>query len=174
MTRARTLQYFAIALAIIALDGIVKALVHLCIPLMGMASPVYPFGGIGVLHNWHGIDFIITHVINKGAAWGALASFHELLLYLRVAIIGGLVTYLFVAKVDPFRSFCLMLVGAGAVGNVIDHFLYGHVVDMFYFVFWGYSYPVFNLADSAIFCGIALLLLKSLFSRGSQTSLKKI
>ncbi|MBI3236583.1 MAG: signal peptidase II [Chlamydiales bacterium] len=173
MNRARTFQYIAIALVIIALDGILKALIHLSIPLMGMASVVYPYGGIGILHNWHGIDFSITHVINRGAAWGAFSSFHDLLLYLRMAIIGGLLTYLWIAKTDPFRSFCLMLVAAGAIGNVIDHFLYGHVVDMFYFVFWGYSYPVFNLADASIFCGIAFLLLKSFFSRSSRTSLKK-
>ena len=55
------------------------------------------------------------------------------------------------------------MVAAGALGNVLDIFLYGHVVDMFYFVFWGWSYPVFNLADASIFIGIATLAIVSLF-----------
>ena len=68
MNWQKAFQYVAMALIIFAADAIFKAYVHLYIPVMSVASPIYPYDGIGVLHNWHGIDFAITHVINKGAA----------------------------------------------------------------------------------------------------------
>jgi signal peptidase II len=133
---------------------------------------VYPFGGIGVFRDWHGIDFSIVHLINKGAAWGIFSSLQHYLLYVRVAIIGGLLAYLFFVNTSVLRKFSLMLIVTGALGNVVDYFVYGHVVDMFYFIFWGYSYPVFNTADSVIFVGIMLLLGETLFLkvRSSQRS----
>ena len=163
----------AMALIIFAADAILKAYIHLSMPVMSAASPIYPFGGIGVFQDWHGIDFAIVHVINKGAAWGILAGVHEYLLYARILIIGGLLTYLFFFTADSFRKFCLTLIVTGAIGNVVDYFVYGHVVDMFYFIFWGYSYPVFNLADSAIFCGIAALLTQSFWQKVKNPFSKK-
>ncbi len=163
----------AIALIIFSADAILKAYVHLSIPVMNAASPIYPYDGIGVCHNWHGIDFAITHVVNKGAAWGAFASLQEYVLYARILIIGGLITYLFFIKAEPFRKLCLTLIATGAIGNVVDYFVYGHVIDMFYFIFWGYSYPVFNIADSAIFCGIACLLLQSVLLKTKKDVSRK-
>ena len=169
MNWLKAFQYLAVALIIFVADALLKAYIHLSIPVMSAASPVYPYDGIGVFQNWHGIDFAITHVINKGAAWGAFASLQEYLIYARVAIIIGILVYLFFIKAEPFYKLCLTLIVAGAIGNVVDYFVYGHVVDMFYFIFWGYSYPVFNIADSAIFCGISLLLLRSLLLKAKKT-----
>lgn len=173
MNWQKAFQYIAFALIIFAADAILKAYVHLSIPVMNVSSPIYPYDGIGVFRNWHGIDFAITHVINKGAAWGAFASLQQYLLYARIAIISGLITYLFFIKADPFRKFCLTLIATGAIGNVVDYFVYGHVIDMFYFIFWGYSYPVFNIADSVIFCGIASLLLQSFFLKAKKGGSRK-
>ncbi len=170
MNWQKAFQFAAVALIIFAADAILKAYVHLCIPVLFFASPVYPYDGIGIFQDWHGIDFAITHVMNKGAAWGAFAQFQQYLLYARLLIIGGLIVALFLKKADPFRKGCFTLIITGAIGNVIDYFVYGHVIDMFYFRFWGYSFPVFNIADSAIFCGIALLLLESLFSKRKKSS----
>jgi signal peptidase II len=61
---------------------------------------------------------------------------------------------------------------AGAVGNVFDCIVYGHVIDMFCFIFWGYIYPVFNIADAAIFCGILMLLLETTRSKTVASSLR--
>jgi signal peptidase II len=46
-----------------------------------------------------------------------------------------------------------MLIMTGAFGNVFDCYYYGHVIDMFHFLFWGNSYGVFNFADLLIFLG---------------------
>jgi signal peptidase II len=159
--------FFLIAIAIFVFmaDALLKAYIHHGIPSIASSSPVYPYGGIGVFRGWHGIDFSIVHVINRGAAWGVFASLQKYLLYARVAIIGGLLAYLFFVKGTPYRKLCLTLIATGAFGNVVDYFVYGHVVDMFYFVFLGYSYPVFNIADSAIFIGIVLLTVEALFNK---------
>ena len=165
MSWKKALMFFAIAATIFIVDAWLKAYIHNNIPPINASAPVYPFGGMGVFRGWHGIDFSIVHVINKGAAWGVFSSLQEYLLYARVAIIGGLLSYLFFVKTSAFRKFSLMLITAGALGNVVDYFVYGHVVDMFYFIFWEYSYPVFNIADSAIFLGIAFLIGEALLAK---------
>jgi signal peptidase II len=55
-------------------------------------------------------------------------------------------------------ALALALVLAGAVGNVIDRILYGAVIDFLDFHAWGRHWPAFNVADSAITCGAALLI----------------
>lgn len=162
MSWKKALGFISLAICLFLVDMGLKAYIHTNILTISASTPIYPYGGIGVLRDWHGIDFSIVHVINKGAAWGFFASLQKYLLYARVAIIGGLLTYLFFVKTSTYRKFCLMLIATGAFGNVVDYFAYGHVVDMFYFVFWGYSYPVFNIADSVIFLGIMLFFCEAL------------
>jgi signal peptidase II len=170
MNWKKSLLFIALAISIFMGDVLLKTYIHREISPIAASSPIYPYGGIAVFRDWHGIDFSIVHVINKGAAWGVLASLQKYLLYARVAILGGLLAYLFFVNASPFRKFCLTLIAAGAWGNVVDYFVYGHVVDMFYFIFWGYSYPVFNIADSAIFMGIALIVAEALFSKWRSRS----
>ena len=160
MNWKKALIFFIIALFILAADASFKAYIHDNISPIGG-----PYGGISIFRDWHGIDFSIVHVMNKGAAWGVFSSLQDYLLYARVAIIGGLLSYLFFVKTSPYRKFCMSMIATGALGNVIDYFVYGHVIDMFYFIFWGYSFPVFNIADSSIFVGISLLLLESLWEK---------
>lgn len=165
MKWTRSISYFFLACAIILADAALKCYVHYRIPPIHLSSSAYPFGGIPVFHNWHGIDLAITHVANRGAAWGIFASLHDYLLYVRILIIGGLLSYMIFAKTSGFRKLCMLLIAIGAIGNVLDTFIYGHVIDMFYVILWGYSNPVFNLADAAIFCGVALLLLEAMVGK---------
>lgn len=168
MSWKRICTFAVLVLILFAADALLKAYVDSNIVHISAALPIYPYGGIGVFRDWHGIDFCIVHVANKGAAWGLFASLQEYLLYVRIAIIGGLFTYLFFVKATAFRKFCLSVILAGALGNVLDFFIYGHVVDMFFFTFWGYTYPVFNIADSAIFAGISLMLVQSIVARSKN------
>lgn len=165
MTLSRALRLFLCAAALFAVDFFTKSYVHNNLPLIYYAERVYPYGGIPVFQNFFGVNFSITHAMNKGAAWGMFAGYQHLLVYFRMAVIGGLlINFLFFNKVR-FRDFPLMLIIVGALGNVVDYFVYGQVVDMFYFTFGSYSYPIFNVADSAIFCGVAALVLKSLWDK---------
>ena len=148
-------------------DAFFKAYIHYNIPPINASTPIYPYGGIAVFRGWHGIDFSIVHVINKGAAWGVFASLQDYLFmhgWRSSAVCSPIFS---LSKRAPFRKFCLMLIATGALGNVVDYFVYGHVVDMFYFIFWGYSYPVFNIADSAIFLGICSLAREPVFAMRS-------
>ena len=158
----RFLLFFLFAATLFLADLLSKAYVHHFLPILGYASSVYPYGGIAVFENWGGIDFSINHVLNKGAAWGMLSSVHEYLFYARLLIIGGMLFYLYFFSLSNQKLPLLMIV-TGALGNVVDHLIYGHVIDMFYFRLWDYSFPVFNIADSAIFCGIAWLMMQSFF-----------
>ena len=153
------------AIGIFTLDAVSKHFVSLYLPEITRSTDNFPYGGIPLFKDWMGIDFSINHATNKGAAWGLFAYLQTYLVYLRIAVIGGILTYLLFVKSQFSRQFALTLVLTGALGNVVDYFIYGHVVDMFHFRFWGYTYPIFNIADSSIFCGVASLFFQSLFSR---------
>jgi signal peptidase II len=150
-------------LLVIVLDQLIKGLVYSYLPVIDSTLYWYPYGGIGVFKNWAGIEFSINHMTNTGAAWGVLGSYQLPLTILRVGLIGGLCFYLFYSNRETSWQIPLTLIIAGAIGNVLDFFIYGHVVDMFHFVLWGYEFPVFNLADSAISLGIASLFFLSWF-----------
>lgn len=146
-------------LVIVLLDAATKWATQKWIPAMNGDHHWYPYGGIGVFQNFFGIQFSIVHVTNKGAAWSAFSDYQAVLVGLRVALIAGMLV--FIAFFNKNKSIVLpfTLILAGAVGNIIDYFVYGHVVDMIYFNFWGYSYPVFNIADSAVTIGVFWILL---------------
>lgn len=57
----------------------------------------------------------------------------------------------------------LALVLGGALGNVIDRFVHGYVIDFILFYYRDWAYPAFNVADSAITCGVILILFDGLF-----------
>lgn len=96
---------------------------------------------------------------NTGTAWGLFANYQVALLLLRILIVGGILAYLLFFRPAKYLRLPLFAIVAGALGNILDFFLYGHVIDMIYFIFYQYSYPIFNIADSAIFLAIAYLIL---------------
>lgn len=157
-----------LAAVVLVIDFLSKSYVNTHVSQLHFSSSFYPYGGIGVFHNLKGIDFVITHTINKGAAWGMFAGFQHVLLYFRILVIFCLLGYFLFFNGMKARQIPLVLILTGASGNVIDYFIYGHVVDMFLFRFWGYFYPVFNVADAAIFCGITWLILHSFFAKSKK------
>lgn len=152
-----SLKWSFLGLSIFLLDALVKMYVHHFVAPMSYSY--FPYGGIGVFDKL-GIEFIITHVINKGAMWGFFSNYQPLLVIFRITIIAALMYYLCFKQMSNYRKACLVGILAGAVGNVFDSIFYGHVIDMFCFIFWGHVYPIFNIADIAIFCGILMLLLE--------------
>ena len=56
------------------------------------------------------------------------------------------------------KRLSISLLFAGIVGNLIDRIVFGYVKDYPHFTFFGYSYPIFNLADVFIVCGAILLI----------------
>lgn len=152
------LKLLALSLAIIGSDGVLKYFIHENVAVSMWSAPIYPYGGIGVFENILGIDLVITHVTNTGGPWGAMASHHGSLLILRVFAVLCLIGHLLFFNQIRFRQIPLVMIIAGAVGNILDSFFYGHVIDMLHFVFWGHSFAVFNIADASISLGITALL----------------
>ena len=162
-----------LGLFILVIDYFSKVSVYSHIPYYGAAASIYPYGGIGIFQGilW-GIDFSINLVFNKGAALGILSQYQDLLLYFRMVLILAMLIYLLFFNRVAARSYFLTFVLAGAVGNVIDYYKYGFVIDFFHFNFWGYTYPLFNVADMAICIGIILLAIHTLFLPGKREGAK--
>jgi signal peptidase II len=158
---ARVWKLLLVILVILAIDIFTKYLVHENVPLMMWSAPIYPYGGIPVFHNLLGIDLVINHVTNRGGPWGMVSSHHTSLLMLRIFAILCISIHLMFFNQIKFREVPLCMIIAGALGNVLDSFFYGHVIDMIHFVFWGYSFAVFNVADASISIGVMVMLLQA-------------
>lgn len=158
-------KFFIIALVLLGLDLFSKYWVYYKLLSAHYALPFYPYGGVGVFQNIFGIDFCITRMTNLGGAWGIFSSYPIVLLILRIAIFSGMLVYVLFLNEIKKRRFPFLLIITGACGNILDSFIYGAVIDIFHFTFWGYSFPVFNIADSLIFLGVSSLVLQSLFEK---------
>lgn len=158
-----------VVISIFLLDVISKALTVNFLPSTA-EYPGYPYGGLGVFSDFQGINFSLVYATNYGAAWGLFSDHQLLLLVARIAMIIGLTVYTVFFNRNRAYDFPLALIIVGATCNVIDYFIYGHVIDMFKFVFWGYHYPVFNVADSAICIGVFWFILTSWISAKDENS----
>jgi len=163
--KRRFLPFLITGLVLLIADMISKYWIYHSLPNMHYASPFYPYGGIGVFQNVLGIDFCINRVTNLGGAWGIFGSYPIVLLIVRIAILLGVLIYALFLNDVKKRRIPFLLIITGALGNILDCFIYGSVVDMFHFTLWGYSFPVFNVADAMIFLGVFSLILQSLFQK---------
>jgi len=105
--------------------------------------------------------FNITYIRNKGAAFGLLAnSAFRLPFFIGVSLIAVVVIISVFRKLRPdqrFTALSLALIFAGAIGNLIDRIRLGEVIDFIYVHWYDHYWPAFNVADSAICVGVALL-----------------
>lgn len=135
-------MFIACIAAIIIVDQLVKHFIQAAM-LPGMSFSVIPN------------IFSITYVQNAGAAFGILENQRPFFIIITlVVLICGIYLY---PKINR-QPLCLRLGSAllfgGAVGNLIDRIRLGIVVDFFDFHIW----PVFNIADIAIVCGVAIII----------------
>ncbi|MCP5492097.1 MAG: signal peptidase II [Chlamydiales bacterium] len=153
--------YCGLFAGLLLLDFLSKWWVQSHLVPMQWAPHGYPYGGVGVFANFLGIEMSIVHVGNRGAAWGSFSGMHLPLLIMRMLITGLLLIYILIWNKVKQQIVPLVMILAGAIGNIIDCFVYGHVVDMIHLNFGGYSYPVFNLADAYICLGVAVFIVQS-------------
>jgi len=106
--------------------------------------------------------FNLLLVYNPGAAFSFLsdAAGWQRWFFVSIALIASAWIVYLLREYPNQRLFALALslVLAGAVGNVIDRILFGAVVDFLDFHAYGWHWPAFNVADSAITCGALLLI----------------
>ncbi len=115
----------------------------------------------------------LTMVWNRGITFGLLSSDSTLAATLLAALALGVVVALglWLRRAERLPvALALGAVSGGAVGNVIDRLRFGAVVDFIHAHAWGWSWYVFNIADAAIVCGVAVLVLDSLFPARPPTS----
>lgn len=109
--------------------------------------------------------FNLVMVWNQGVSFGMFAQGTEAARWSLAAVTFsvsiGLMVWMWKTP-DHFLRLALALIIGGALGNIIDRIRYGAVADFLDFHVKGYHWPAFNVADSAIFVGVALLVYDSI------------
>ena len=116
----------------------------------------------------------LVHVRNTGAAFSFLAGAagwqRELFIGIALVASAWILRMLYRAgRGQTIFCLALSLILGGALGNVIDRFRLGAVVDFLHFHWGPYYWPAFNAADSAISCGAALLIIDAFRQGGSRS-----
>ena len=105
--------------------------------------------------------FSLTLFYNTGAAWSSFASNIGMLIAISIIASIGISIYYFAKDPErkPLGNIALALIIGGAIGNGIDRIAYQKVTDFLDFFIFGYDFPVFNIADSCVVCGVLLLII---------------
>jgi signal peptidase II len=156
-------RFFFVAFAIsLALDQITKTWIVETLTFSDRVSVIEGF-------------FYLTHVRNPGAAFSLFADapveIRAPFFIVTTLIAIGMILSFFrkLSPGDRLSALALGLILGGAVGNLLDRLIYGAVVDFLRLQLWvGYSWPDFNVADSSIVIGVALLVLE-LFAREGES-----
>ena len=138
-------------LALVCLDQFTKYLA---------VTYLEPIGTISIIPG----VFSFTYLINDGMAFGMLRGHRWLFVVLTVVILGFMYSYYRTIMKDKrcnLLRIALILIAAGAVGNLIDRVLNGYVVDFLHFTL--INFPVFNLADCFVCIGAFLVAIVFLF-----------
>jgi signal peptidase II len=143
-------RWFALSAAIVVADQLAKWAV---LDYFAGREPREPITGF--------LNLVL--VCNKGAAFSFLADAAgwQTPLFIVFALVAAVLCGTLIMRNPGKRLFCagLALVVGGALGNVIDRFRFGCVVDYLDFYVERWHWPAFNVADSAITLGAALLIL---------------
>lgn len=151
-------RWWWLVLLLIGLDQLTKQLVHQNMALYDSIE-LLPF-------------FNLTYVRNYGAAFSFLsdAGGWQRWFFTILAVVISSVIAVWMSRLPRQQiklGLALSLVFAGAIGNLIDRSIYGYVIDFFHLYYQTWHYPAFNIADSAICIGAALIIWDS-FSSDSE------
>ena len=149
-------RYYLLAIFVIAIDQFTKYLVVKNMEL---------YEQIPVIDNF----FYLTSHRNSGAAWGILEGKMGFFYIITIIVIAGIIYYLHkYGKDNVLFASALGLILGGAIGNFIDRIFHQEVVDFFDFIIFGYDFPIFNIADSALTIGVILVIIATLFEEKKQ------
>ena len=146
-------RWLWISLLVIALDQLSKLVAD---QLLSYAQPVAVMP-----------MFNLTLLYNKGAAFSFLASASgwQRWFFLTLTLLVSAFIFHWLRKLKPHQflhMIALALILGGALGNLIDRAIYGHVIDFIDVYFQQHHWPAFNIADSAISIGAVLLIYDTL------------
>lgn len=133
----------------------------------------------GVLHFGEPVEilswFNLALAYNRGAAFSFLAAAGgwQRFLFLGIGLIAVVIIVVWLRRLradERQTALGLVFILGGAIGNLIDRALYGHVIDFIDWHYAGWHWPAFNLADSAITLGAVLVVIGGLRSRKQDAS----
>ena len=150
----RGLLFLGLAVLVVVLDQLTKRIAEDRLERSGVRSVQLPIVG----------DYLrLTYVENRGAAFGLLQDQTAFFVFVGILVIGVIAaSYRYLPRSGFRLHLALGLQLGGAIGNLIDRIRQGYVVDFVDFGYHSNWWPVFNVADSAIVIGVALLALNAL------------
>jgi signal peptidase II len=148
------LKWLWLSLFVIVFDQITKAMADAMLTLYA-PKPVMPF-------------FNLTLMYNQGAAFSFLSDAGGwqkwFFAILAISVSGGIIYWLKkLPSTEKEQAIALSLVLGGAIGNLIDRLIHGYVIDFLDVYYEQLHWPAFNIADSAITLGAAILIAHALF-----------
>ena len=149
-----SLRWYALAVVVVVLDQLTK----------GLAEGALDYGRPVEVFSW----FNLTLQYNTGAAFSFLSDaggwqryfFTAVAVVISAVLVGWLYT---MPRAQRLLALALGLILGGALGNLWDRVVLGHVVDFISVHYAGRYFPAFNIADSAITLGAACMIFDSLF-----------
>jgi signal peptidase II len=147
-------MHIVTVLVSVILDQVTKYLVIFNMRL-GERIPILPF-------------FDLVHIKNRGAAFGIFHDSSPMFRLIFFGIVTIVCVYLLVywlgttPREDKWQRFALALILGGALGNLKDRVFFGQVTDFARIYYEAWSWPAFNIADSAISIGVTIVVLKLL------------
>jgi signal peptidase II len=149
--RALTLG-FIVALIILAADQASKAFLLPLLTEPWRQIPLTSFFNLTPVWN-HGVSFGLFKADSTAHVWALIG--------VALALV-GVVTWWLLKATDRLHVVCYGAIIGGALGNIIDRLRFGAVFDFLDFYIGNWHYPAFNVADSAIVCGVIGLLFLTL------------
>ncbi len=110
-----------------------------------------------------------VHYRNTGGAWGILADYTQVLSLISAVVAVLLIVYFrTLAEGRSERALALAFMLGGIVGNLWDRVVYKEVIDFILVFYRSFTWPAFNVADSAITCGVAVFIISSFIYGNEQ------
>ncbi len=139
--------YFFIAIIIFILDRVTKLAALTCMQIPHVINKY--------------VTFELT--FNRGISWGMFHDSTQIVMIIVSMIITTITVFLCWHAYNVYKKGSLIIghvcVIAGSISNLIDRGIYGGVIDFILLSYQQYCWPVFNIADIAIVCGVGLLVL---------------
>lgn len=151
---------FGIAIVCVVLDQVTKLAAERALDLHE-AIAVMPMFNIALAYNY-GAAFSFLNVPGGAQRW----------IFTGISLVVSLLIIVWLYRLtiqEKWLSLSFSLILGGAVGNLIDRALHGYVIDFIQVYYDPYYFPTFNIADSAIFCGAALLIILTFFEKKPES-----
>ena len=152
-------KVFIIAVVILIIDQLSKML----------ANTYLVSNTIVIIPNF----FKLEHALNTGAAWSILNNHQIILIVISIVLMIGLFMFNKNFKVNKRNNIAFGLIFGGLWGNLVDRIFHGYVIDFLSFKIFNYDYPIFNIADMALVCGILLLVIAIIKGEDNENSSRK-